>query len=595
MRIMLYLAQRGEKNVVYQALYRTWRPRKFAQLIGQDPISRTLVNALTRDKLSHAYLFCGPRGTGKTSTAKILACAVNCENPVEAEPCGLCPSCFEITAGQAVDVLEIDAASNRGIDEIRDLRDKVRYAPARLKVKVYIIDEVHMLTPEAFNALLKTLEEPPGRVLFILATTEPHKLPATILSRCQRFDFFPLSVQDIASHLALVAEQEGQKASQEALLTLARSAGGGMRDALSLLEQALAFCEGELREEDVLQVLGQAGFHYFLSLAANTAVADAGACVNIIDAVVREGKDIHQFSRDLLAFFRDLAMTRAAPEDQRLLAGYSPEKQQALREKAMLFSPEALLEITEEVNRILGDMKWSEQPRLILEVGLFRICHLPPRLTLADALERITALEDQIAAMAGSPPRVQAESKTLPPAGLKKEGKGMIEKEKAPQAKQKIDDQPAEPRQGAETMPHISLEESIRAWREVLKKVEKEKPMLNSLLKDSYVAEVRKDLWVIAFRKNSEFCSGMLERRRADKTFLEFLLKRIVDRDIALKISKEAVAVADGSPPKAGSVPEEKEGSVPLPPEEPEGAEKAESEDLLVESARDIFNGNMIE
>lgn len=586
--------------MAYQALYRTWRPRKFAQLIGQDHISRTLVNAITRDKLSHAYLFCGPRGTGKTSTAKILACAVNCENPVEAEPCGQCLSCLEITAGRAVDVLEIDAASNRGIDEIRDLRDKVRYAPARLKVKVYIIDEVHMLTPEAFNALLKTLEEPPSRVLFVLATTEPHKLPATILSRCQRFDFFPLSVQDIASHLALVAEREGQKSSEEALLTLARSAEGGMRDALSLLEQALAFCEGELKEEDVLQVLGQAGFHYFLSLAANTAAADAGACVNIIDAVVREGKDINQFSRDLLAFFRDLALTRAAPEDQRLLAGYSPEKQQALREKAMLFSQEALLEITEEINRILGDMKWSEQPRLILEVGLFRICHLPPRLTLTEALERITALEDKIATMADSPPRVQAQSKSILSEGLKKEGKGKIEKEEASQAKPKqakpkTDAQSGEPQKAAETLAHISLEESVRAWREVLKKVQKEKPMLNSLLKDSYVAEVRKDLWVIAFRKNCEFCSGMLERRRADKTFLEFLLKKIVDRDITLKISKEAAAELDDGPSKAGSLPKGKEGPVSLPPEEPEEEEKAESEDLLVESARDIFNGNMIE
>ena len=585
--------------MAYQALYRTWRPRKFAQLIGQDHISRTLVNALTRDKISHAYLFCGPRGTGKTSTAKILACAVNCENPAEAEPCGQCLSCLEITAGRAVDVLEIDAASNRGIDEIRDLRDKVRYAPARLKVKVYIIDEVHMLTQEAFNALLKTLEEPPSRVLFVLATTEPHKLPATILSRCQRFDFFPLSVKDIASHLALVAEREGQKSSEEALLTLARSAGGGMRDALSLLEQALAFCEGELKEEDVLQVLGQAGFHYFSSLAENTAAADVGACVNIIDAVVREGKDIHQFSRDLLAFFRDLALTRAAPEDQRLLEGYSPEKQQALREKAMLFSQEALLEITEEVNRILGDMKWSEQPRLILEVGLFRICHLPPRLTLTEALERITALEDKMATMTDS--RAQAISKSLLPEGLKKEGKGKIEKEEASQAKPKptkpkSDAQSEEPQKEAESLPYISLEESVRVWREVVKKVQKEKPMLNSLLKDSYVAEVRKDLWVIAFRKNCEFCSGMLERRRADKTFLEFLLKKIVERGITLKISKEPAAELDDSPSKAGSsLPEETGGAVPLPPEEPENEGKAESEDLLVESARDIFNGNMIE
>ncbi len=590
--MLVYILARGEKKVAYLSLYRAWRPKKFHDLIGQDHITRTLVNALTRDKLSHAYLFCGPRGTGKTTTAKILARAVNCEDLSRGEPCGRCPSCLEVMEGRGVDVLEIDAASNRGIDEIRDLREKVRYAPARLDVKVYIIDEVHMLTPEAFNALLKTLEEPPTRVLFILATTEPNKLPATILSRCQRFDFFPLEVQAIASYLAMVAEREGRTAGRESLLALARAAGGGMRDALSLLEQALVFSEDELQEEDVLQVLGQAGWQYFLDLAEKIAAAHGTAALNIVDSLVREGKDITQFARDLLAFFRDLTLARMSPEDDRLLAGYTGERRQALGEKALLFSSEGLVALIEEINTIIGEMKWSEQPRLILEVGLLRMCHLPPRLTLAGALERITALEERMLQLSSREQPIPAiQGKPPVSGGLKKKASGKIERKTEDAAPPPEGSPEAEEDAGGEASA-FSLEEGTRAWRDVLKRVRREKPMLASLVKDSYVADVGKGLLVLAFKKNGEFNTGMLERRRADKAFLEYQLKKLLEREITIKFTArthEGEAAAD---PLTRDGPE---GEAPPPEEEPAQEEKGSQEDLLVESARDIFNGNIIE
>ncbi len=613
---------KGRYFVTYQALYRTWRPRTFSRLIGQNHVSRTLLNALKKDRLSHAYLFCGPRGTGKTSTAKILAQAVNCENPLEGEPCGECPSCLEITSGRTVDVLEIDAASNRGIDEIRDLRDKVRFAPAQLKHKVYIIDEVHMLTPEAFNALLKTLEEPPRRVSFILATTEPHKLPATILSRCQRFDFFPLEARDIALHLAEVIEKEGRQAKEEALLILARGASGGMRDALSLLEQALAFCDDELTPEAVLQVLGQAGIESFLDLTKKIASSDVTGSIEVIDIINREGKDLSQFARDLLMFFRDLALARLTPEGSRLLSEHTPENMIALKEAAQLFSREALLEMTEEITRILNEMKWTEQPRLVLEVGLFRLCHLPPRLTLKEVMEKVTALEEKLASLEkGHEPRALVSSSPNPTnyaissePVIKKENKGNIVKKKeriqntSPERKKtEVEEEIIK-----ETGAGVTLEAVVKVWPNILKTCQKQKPMVYTVIKDSLVQEVSNSIVKIGFRKNSDFCCGMLERRKADKTFIEFLLEKSLNKKLEIKTSSEPVIDAVKSP----SLPSKEEPPMPEPPPEEEielldlephpkeqeekstGDEKREdnnSGDLLLESAKDIFNGNFVD
>ncbi|MGC7846510.1 DNA polymerase III subunit gamma/tau [Desulforudis sp. 1088] len=288
----------------YRALYRTWRPQTFEGIVGQEHVTRTLSNAVRMGRQAHAYLFCGPRGTGKTSTAKILAKAVNCRSREDGNPCNKCPSCVGINEGSAVDFLEIDAASNRGVDEIRDLREKVKFRPAASPFKVYIVDEVHMLTHEAFNALLKTLEEPPEHVVFILATTEPHKVPLTISSRCQRFDFRRIGAQDIVERLAEVARGAGIKVEPGVLELIARVADGSLRDALGLLDQVAALGDGVARLDDAHDILGTVNEDFFKRLVDQLACGDAGGAIRGLHEVEASGKDLRIFAREFTDYLR---------------------------------------------------------------------------------------------------------------------------------------------------------------------------------------------------------------------------------------------------------------------------------------------------
>ena len=283
--------------MAYVALYRRWRPESFADLVGQEHISRTLSRAVTSGQTSHAYLFTGPRGTGKTSTAKILARALNCAEGPTLTPCGVCDSCRSISDGSSMDVFEIDAASNRGIDEIRDLRESVKFAPTEGHYKIYIIDEVHMLTTEAFNALLKTLEEPPERVIFILATTEPHKVPATIQSRCQRYDFHRITVTEIRDRLLYVCKESDIAAEEDALDIIAAQADGGMRDALSILDQCMALAEGTLTAERVQEALGLVGRAWIRRMAGEIAARDAAALIAQLSELLQSGRELKQIGR----------------------------------------------------------------------------------------------------------------------------------------------------------------------------------------------------------------------------------------------------------------------------------------------------------
>ena len=379
----------------YQALYRAWRPETFSQIVGQDAVVKTLRHQVETGRVAHAYLFCGTRGTGKTTAAKVLSRAINCLRPVDGDPCGECDVCVQLKQENSMDVIEIDAASNNGVDEIRDLREKVKYPPAVAKYKVYIIDEVHMLSTGAFNALLKTLEEPPAHAVFILATTEPQRLPATILSRCQRFDFRRLSVETMVERMMVVLGGIGRTASDEALHEIARAAEGAMRDALSILDVCLSYTDGEVDLALVRDVLGTAGREFLFDFAAALLLGDARGALLQIDELLRRGLDPQVFAREVAEHLRALLLAQTVGEATAELLECTPEDAQRYREQAQGAVREQLFRLMELFMRTEPDMKWAADPRAMLELTAVRAC-CPEEEKDATLSERVGRLEAAI-------------------------------------------------------------------------------------------------------------------------------------------------------------------------------------------------------
>lgn len=357
--------------MAYISLYRKYRSQTFDEIVGQDAVTTTIKNAIKTKKLGHAYLFTGPRGTGKTSTARIFAKALNCAGNDLPNPCGKCDQCKKITSGQALNVIEIDAASNRGIDDMRELREKIRYKPVEGLYKVYIIDEVHMLTNEAFNALLKILEEPPQDTVLILATTEPQKVPATISSRCQRFDFGRISVDKISAHLKNIARSENIKIEDDAITLIARHSEGALRDAISLMDQLSSYCEGTIKAADVAEVLGTAEPDFLFEFALSLLYGNEKDVFALVERAVSQGVSIPQLTRGLIYHFRNMMIAKVGVED---VLELSKEQIGRIKADAGRFSLERIKNIINRLSLSETDMKWHHNVRLVLEVALIEIC-----------------------------------------------------------------------------------------------------------------------------------------------------------------------------------------------------------------------------
>ena len=356
--------------MAYQALYRVWRSQRFDDVVGQKAITQTLKNAIVQKKTSHAYLFTGPRGTGKTSAAKIFAKAINCKHSQDGEPCNVCETCVAITEGRLNDVIEIDAASNNGVEEIRDIRDKAKYAPTQAEYKVYIIDEVHMLSTGAFNALLKTLEEPPQNVIFILATTEPHKIPLTIISRTQRFDFKRISTQDIVDHMAHIMQEMALDYEEQALYVIGRAAEGGMRDALSILDQTISFSDEKVTLEDAMQVTGSLTYEMMDHYIQCCVAGDVERALEGLESILGEGKEARRFLEDLLLYCRDLLMYQQAPK---LLAEKAGTLTEAFKELATQTPTEKIYQLIQILSDTQNEIRFTNNANIYLEVATVKL------------------------------------------------------------------------------------------------------------------------------------------------------------------------------------------------------------------------------
>jgi DNA polymerase-3 subunit gamma/tau len=522
----------------YLVLARKWRPQVFEELVGQEHVTRTLQNAIAANRLAHAFLFTGPRGVGKTSAARILAKAMNCFQGPTQKPCGQCENCLEIAGGNSIDVLEIDGASNTGVDNVRELRENVRYLPSKSKYKIYIIDEVHMLSTSAFNALLKTLEEPPPHVLFIFATTEPHKIPLTILSRCQRFDFKRLPLNLIFDRLRAIVSSEEVEIDDDTLMLIAREAEGSMRDAQSLLDQAISYGGKEIKGVDVLTLLGIADRKILFDLSAAIFQKDAKGCLLLLDELYRVGYDLGQFCKDFLNHFRNLLVMK-------LEGGASPTLTVPEHEIKDLATQAAGVSF-EDLHRLFQILLRGEElmartpfPKVVLEMTLVEMARLDALLPVEEILSRVEQLEDTL---------FQRELSSA--GGLTSSGPENTSKEERRGRGKPTEDVVGTASETEGTREELA-DEDVRQWEEFLAFVRGENPVLASFLNQGYLVRLDDACLEIGFAKGS----FVLDRVSEGDTFhfLEKSVRRHFKQELQVKITSSTVAKGEKKTSKAST------------------------------------------
>jgi len=524
--------------LAYISLYRKWRPQTFEEVVGQVHITRTLANAIQQNRVAHAYLFCGPRGTGKTTVAKIVAKAVNCAEGPTPTPCNNCHICEQITNGSCVDVLEIDAASNRGIDEIRSLREKVHFAPTEGRKKVYIIDEVHMLTPEAFNALLKTLEEPPSHVIFILATTEPHKVLPTILSRCQKFDFRRILVSDMVKHLRRIADAEEIKINEAALPLIAKQAQGSLRDAIGTLDQLSSFTGKSVKMDDVTTLLGLIDLDLLFEITDIISRRDITDALFFVDRLLESGRDIRQFTKELTEYFRNLFLIQNAHDPDEII-NTTPESFARMQAQVHHFQPFEVVRFMEILSQAHNEMRWNPNARLLLEMALVKTIKLDVGLSLEGLLYRIEELEKRI-----QDTGYKIQNAKLP--GVRhQENKGEIGKIKDLKPQQedvagasesrtivKKEVKPNIKQPGAEGRK-VDIEKVKRAWPVILERVKKKKIPTYALLLECKPSKVEGEAIILEFSEGANFHKNEVEKP-PNLAIVQQSLKEILEVDVEI-------------------------------------------------------------
>ncbi|SKA96747.1 DNA polymerase-3 subunit gamma/tau [Caloramator quimbayensis] len=512
----------------YTALYRELRPKIFEDVIGQENIIRTIKNQVISGRIPHAYLFCGTHGTGKTSTAKILSKAVNCLSPKDGNPCNECEICREINSGTLIDVVEIDAASNRKVENARDLIDTVQYPPQRAKYKVYIVDEVHMLTTEAFNTLLKTLEEPPSYVIFILATTDPQKVPTTILSRCQRFDFKRIKSEDMVKRLRKIVDENGILAEDRTLKMIARFSDGAMRDALSILDQAMSMSQGKIEYNDIISMLGLTSNEFIFSLTDSMIKGDVEESIKIIDNILLGGKDVNHFITELTMHFRNLLMVKISKRPEEII-DVSEETISLIKEQSRKIKSEDIMRAINILSEAENNSKYTSLPRIFLEMAVIKYCRAEFDTSPETILSRINMLEEKLKSKSITIKADDIEKEEEKPkrAKLKDEAAKTVVKKDVPETAGKV------------SMDEVTLDEARGAFQDVLNLLRANRKMvLYAYLAPGDVIDVKENNIIIGFDEKYAFSKKNIESSNDNKNTIDEYYSKVLNKSVkvALKI-----------------------------------------------------------